>query len=376
MIYYNDIKYLNNYTGKDGDLANVDLDQYRYNKEEKSWKPYAPIKTSLASSLDIIKRSGVFRCDLNESNTLSASASNPILSDFKSSVLMAEPLNESPGEWFSFNDSYGTVMTPLDADIVNSIIFAGNLEVSATLGGDTSKAEYPYAGVGFDILYNASNISQSEKRKLDITSYTGITITYSSTQPLDLQLQSQKSGDGADWFYELPSTNGNKSTITLTWSQFAQPSWVTGTEIRTIPTNCLTNMTFQYATQQTTIIFTLYEISLVGDGVLVPIKISLSNDYSNYCLQSIEKWFDLYYIESDDGRYGRIKWLDSEHDDPLITVSESMGYAIKLATIASKLGNDDIYYQRISKLVEFWNNNLDTNGLMDWKVSGWRAYHC
>lgn len=41
-----------------------------------------------------------------------------------------------------------------------------------------------------------------------------------------------------------------------------------------------------------------------------------------------------------------------------------------MAVIASGFGDSEKYEAIVDRLLAFWNNNLDANGLMDWKVSG------
>jgi endo-1,4-beta-D-glucanase Y len=114
----------------------------------------------------------------------------------------------------------------------------------------------------------------------------------------------------------------------------------------------------------------MISIYLKGTGTFLAQGITLDSKYGDTCLDEIDAWFDAYYVESSDSRYGRIKWLDDNHSDPLVTVSEGMGYGIKLAVIASGLGDSEVYQKRVDRLLAFWNNNLDANGLMDWQVSG------
>ncbi|MDD4184863.1 MAG: glycosyl hydrolase family 8, partial [Candidatus Izemoplasmatales bacterium] len=125
-----------------------------------------------------------------------------------------------------------------------------------------------------------------------------------------------------------------------------------------------------YDTEQSSITFGMSSIYLKGTGTFLAQGITLDSKYGDTCLDEIDAWFDSYYVESSDSRYGRIKWLDDNHSDPLVTVSEGMGYGIKLAIIASGLGDSEKYQKRVDRLLAFWNNNLDANGLMDWKVSG------
>lgn len=370
MISFDDTTLLNKYVGKDGELACVGCDRYRYNLNEKSWKPYSPIRTSLASSLSAIARSGSFRTALNTANSLSVTSTDPLLSNFTSNKLMSCLIGKQPGRWYAFCDLYGSSITPDNDGISQHITVNKSLSVTSVLQGDSTAGEYPYSGVGFDFTYNDDGIAQSVKNALDISTYTGITLTYSSSQILKLCLQSQESGDGADWFYSLPSTSGAQSTVTLLWSQFAQPTWATGTQIRTIPTDRITNVTLQYDTEQSTITFGVFSVYLKGIGAFLPQGITLDSTYEDTCLEEIDAWFDAYYVESSDARYGRIKWLDENHTDPLLTVSEGIGYGIKLAVIASGLGNSEKYQKRVDRLLAFWNNNLDSNGLMDWQVSG------
>lgn len=58
MVCFDTIVLMNKCTGKEGEIACVGCDRYRFNTSENSWKPYSPIRSSLASSLDLIKRSG------------------------------------------------------------------------------------------------------------------------------------------------------------------------------------------------------------------------------------------------------------------------------------------------------------------------------
>jgi endo-1,4-beta-D-glucanase Y len=370
MIGFNTVEELNNYKGKDGEINYVGCDRYRYNLNEKSWKPFSPIMTGLASSISAITRSGSFRTSLNTENSIAETSTDPLLSNFTSNKLMSSLIGKQPGRWYGFCDLYGTVIAPINSEIEAYIASNGFLQFISTTGGDPSAGEYPYSGVGCDLTYNDEGSLQSVKVPVNISTYTGITLTYWSSQALKVCLQSQESGDGADWFYSLPSTAGVHTTVTLLWSQFEQPTWASGTQIRTVPIDRMTNITFQYDTEQSVITFGMSSIYLKGTGAFLPQGITLDSIYGDVCLDEIDAWFDSYYVESSDSRYGRIKWLDDNHSDPLVTVSEGMGYGIKLAVIASGLGDSEKYQKRVDRLLAFWNNNLDANGLMDWKVSG------
>lgn len=172
MIGFNTIDELNGYVGKDGEINYVGCDRYRYNLNEKSWKPYSPIRTSLASSLSQIVRSGSFRTTLNTANSLSVTSTDPLLSNFTSNKLMACLIGKQPGRWYAFCDLYGSTITPDNAGISQHIMTNKSLSVTSVLQGDSSAGEYPYSGVGFDLTYNDDGIAQSVKSAIDISTYT------------------------------------------------------------------------------------------------------------------------------------------------------------------------------------------------------------
>jgi len=303
MVCFDTIVLMNKYTGKDGEIACVGCDRYRFNTSEKSWKPYSPIRSSLASSLDLIKRSGTFRTTLNSGNSLSITNTDPLLSNFTSNKLMSSLLGKQPGRWYAFCDLYGSEITPINSDISTYITNNKKLQMTAILAGNSTLGEYPYSGVGCDLTYNEENIAQSTKIPINIFDYSGIIITYWSNKDLKLCLQSIESGDGADWFYLLPSTSGIPTQVTLLWPQFAQPTWASGTQIRTIPIDRMTNITFQYDTENSTITFGLENLYLKGSGQFLQQGITLDTIYEDKCLEEIESWFSTYYIESSDSRY-------------------------------------------------------------------------
>ncbi|QBG48877.1 hypothetical protein EGM51_16265 [Verrucomicrobia bacterium S94] len=77
--------------------------------------------------------------------------------------------------------------------------------------------------------------------------------------------------------------------------------------------------------------------------------------------EAFEIWWGNFYVEN--GNYARIKF-----DDPNYTVSEGIGYGMLLAVYMSS--DTTSYQDEFDKLWAYYNNFLDDNGLMHWKIDG------
>lgn len=329
------------------------------------------LSTKIAKSADEAISTGFYSAPLNIKNTLSVSSLDTLISNCNQETLLCtKPGLASKGVWSMYLDPYGSTINHTKANIGDHLKYTGQLDVSIALLGDNS-SHYPYAGVYFDLTNNgASATTPTNKAVFDISSYTGITITYQSTVAFKIQLEGTADNDGANWFYTVP-VSASKTTINITWAQFAQPGWVSGVQIRAIPTNKLCGIKFQYDTMQSSCSFTLYSVGFKGTGPFMVSTTSVSQKYINKALHSINTWFDKFYIENDTKTQGRIAWISGTNVDYSVTVSEGIGYGMLLAMIgASSTNTGEVYRKRLDRLWEYYKANTDGNGLMNWKVSG------
>lgn len=72
-------------------------------------------------------------------------------------------------------------------------------------------------------------------------------------------------------------------------------------------------------------------------------------------------WLNNFYAEN--GSVARIKW-----DTPTLTVSEGIGYGMLIMVYMDNAVNNT--QAKFDKLWQCYKNNLDGNGLMNWKISG------
>jgi endo-1,4-beta-D-glucanase Y len=328
------------------------------------------VQTFSADSADLDK-TGFFIAPLNTGNTLVVSSTNTVISKCnQAAILCTNPAAKGVGLFHAFVDSYGSTVTPTEANLDTAAQTDGMLNVDIVLLGDAGP-HYPYAGVVLDFTKTSAGALPANKATFDVSAYTGVKITYKSTTAFKLQLEGNPDNDGANWFFAMPSTAGVDSTITILWSQFAQPGWVSGGQVRVKPLAALTALKFQYDTMQSSCSFTLKNIEFVGTGPFITAPTALPESYDAVTAKLVKKWFDNFYIESPDGKQGRAKWISGTNVDPEITVSEGIGYGMLVALLGvrSESANDP-YRKKLDKMWAFYQANVDNHGLMNWKTSG------
>lgn len=327
-------------------------------------------ETFAAESADI-KKTGFFIAPLNTGNTLAVSSTNtPISKCNQASILCTNPAATGIGLFHSYCDPYGSTITPTEANLDTAAQTDGMLNVTIALLGDAGP-HYPYAGLTLDFTKTNAGALPANKATFDVSSYTGLKITYSALTAFKIQLEGNPDNDGANWFYTLPSTAGVDSTVTVLWTQFAQPGWVGGGQVRVRPLAALAALKFQYDTMQSSCTFTLKNIEFVGTGPFITAPTALPESYDALTKRCVKKWFDTFYIESSDGTQGRVKWFSGTNLDPEITVSEGIGYGMLLAMIGvTSASANDPYRKKLDKMWAFYQANVDNHGLMNWKTSG------
>ena len=206
-----------------------DPSQYLYNATTLSWgKISAAMATSAATSPDTLESTGFFLSTTDTGVIELPAYTNPTGGDVEvtkcnSVSLLCSVSDAAPkGALFSYVDDLGSTVSPPVRGL-QPTLDTGELTVALTLLGDSTIAEYPYAGVGFDFILS-EDLDVPDKPVVDVSSYTGFTVTYKSDAPLKLQLKDRKSKDGAAWFSTLP-ISATKVTTALVWADFAQPEW-------------------------------------------------------------------------------------------------------------------------------------------------------
>ena len=328
-----------------------------------------PTTTKTTTSINTPTSTGFYVAPINTTNTLSVSSTGTTISNCnQGSLLCTKPGLNSQGQWTSYVDSYGSTINHTSTSIAADMTSAGNLAVSIVLLGDTT-SHYPYAGVSFDLTNNGTSAVVGNKTTFDCSAYTGITISYLATTSFKLQLEGNSDTDGANWFYQVP-VSATQTTITILWSQFAQPTWVSGNQVRTIPKAALDGIKFQYDTAQSSCAFTLFSVSFAGTGPFIAGTSTVSPTYSSIALTKINSWFNHFYVENSTNTQGRITWISGTNVDPTVTVSEGIGYGMLLALIAcSSTSLSEQYRQRFDRMWAYYQASADSNGLMNWKMS-------
>jgi endo-1,4-beta-D-glucanase Y len=331
------------------------------------------LKAKVATNPSAASGTGFFLAPTNTDSTLSVSSTDTLISACDRTNLYCTKPGFTLGNWTVYNDALGSTITPADVPAMAAAMGAsGYLSVSMALLGNSAAAQYPYGGVSFD-LTNNNGAATGSKATVDISDYTGITITYTSTKAIKLQLEGNADTDGANFFYTLPIA-ATQTTVTVLWTQFAQPGWVSGAQIRTKPlSNCCT-IKFQYDTEQTACEFVLYDVRFKGTGPFISAPTALNAKYTAATYALINKWFNSYYEENGTQTMGRIKWVSGDTPDPTLTVSEGISYGMMLAVIASRsTATSDTYRKRFDRMWAYYNFYADGNGLMHWKVSGFNG---
>lgn len=376
IITYESIEAMNASSPSGGTKGMVvgDPSQYLYNAVTLAWgKVSEAMATSAATSPDTIESTGFF---LSTTDTgvieLPASTVPPhgdvLLTQANSLALLASTGDSAPqGALFSFVDDLGSTVSPQVRGL-QPTLETGELTVSITLLGDSATGAYPYAGVGFDFIMS-EGLDVPEMPVFDVSSYAGFTVSYKSDVAIKLQLKDRASKDGAAWFATLP-ISATKVTTVLTWADFAQPDWASGPSVRDIPTSALIGLQFQYDTEKSSANFTLYSIVINGTGQLFHTGITLATQktYTEKVKEYVSSWFSLFYEENATKTQGRIRWSDQNHDGSE-TVSEGISYGMTFAAFMADTPSS-LYVDRFDRMWAYWNANLSSKGLMNWRVVG------
>jgi hypothetical protein len=169
------------------------------------------------------------------------------------------------GYWYNYIDGYGSTMSPNDSASMVNQFGDGILSVNINLAAEiAASSQYPYAGVGFDFINNG-NIPDASKATVNLTSWQGVSVKYTASTAVILEMGEARTADGAEWFCLLPATFGTQTEQCL-WSNFAQPSWVSGANVRPMPTAAVTGFKFAYKTGSSSTNFALDEIKMIGNG--------------------------------------------------------------------------------------------------------------
>jgi endo-1,4-beta-D-glucanase Y len=318
-----------------------------------------------------IPSTGFFIAPLNTGNTLTVSSTNTPITKFnQSSLLCTNPSTSGVGLMHAYVDTYGSTITPTEANLDATMQSVGYLDVSIALLGDAGP-HYPYAGIAVDLSKTNAGAATATKATFDVSSYTGVKVTYQASTAIKLQLEGNADTDGANFFYSLPATSGSDSTVTVLWANFSQPGWVSGGQVRTIPKAALCSIKFQYDTMQSSCTFKLKSLSFTGTGPFISAPTDISSTYDEVTKKYIKSWFDKFYVESSDKKQGRIKWISGTNVDPEITVSEGIGYGMLVALMGVRSASaNDPFKIKFDRMWAFYKANEDNKGLMNWKTSG------
>ena len=376
-INYENIKAMKASSPEDGTIGIVSNSEtnsiFKYYSSAKNWVLLMDAPPTLVShDPDIINENGNYLTTITQ-DTSSDTVQNTdvLLSDCAHQTLLSATVRDlgNVGSWYCYVDSHGSTVSPTDATIREQMATDGNLKVTLSLKGDPTQGLYPFGGVGFDFVNNGTKAT-SAKETVDVSSYTGFLLRYSSDGPFFIKLSDAKGDDGATYMVELPGTAGVVVDKVLAWSDFAQPSWASGAIIRELPSKALIGLQIQQTNSDTDVSFTLYRLQMQGTGALVPCGITPKIEYKAKALDMIDQWLDRYYLENSDNTLARIRWVSGNNNDPELTVSEGIGYGMLLCVSAATTMVGDTYHEKFKKLYAYWNVNLDAKGLMNWKVSG------
>lgn len=117
------------------------------------------------------------------------------------------------------------------------------------------------------------------------------------------------------------------------------------------------------------LVFFILTISLYGETIFsFPQKIKyygnvvIDNNYDDSVQNIYEYWLKNYYEESSDGKLARVKWDQLDK-----TVSEGIGYGMLIMVYMDNEVNNT--RPKFNKLWSYYNNFLDDNKLMHWKIN-------
>jgi hypothetical protein len=135
------------------------------------------------------------------------------------------------GYWFAYDDQGdkgsstvtcgGTLMEK--GDEFGPCMESGPVDVDFNVVAAVPNGDYNpfgFAGIGFNILDGGD-----EKLPEDLSSYSGLSISYTSAEDMYVQVVDDEVAVG--YAVHAAKINGGESSATLPWSKFKQPSWKT-----------------------------------------------------------------------------------------------------------------------------------------------------
>lgn len=178
------------------------------------------------------------------------------------------------GYWYTYADEYGTTISPVpnsQSAIENAFTTGnGSVKVNFNITDNLGTDEYPYSGFGFDFYnYEGQEVADLVKKTVDLSGYTGLTVTYSSDIDVSIEMGEARTADGAEYACLLFSTGGETSTATCTWADFTRPGWAEELDqgSPSVPKSAVTGFKFSYKVKGTTGYINLSEVRLDGSGV-------------------------------------------------------------------------------------------------------------
>jgi hypothetical protein len=181
------------------------------------------------------------------------------------------------GFYFTTVDAYGSTITPDSASL--ALHAMAPLTVTMNRVPDNAALnQYSYALLGVNFA--------DPKGAVNISTYPGIGVTYSSTSGMNLVLD-DGAEDGAEYFCTLPPTVGQSTKFCSFATDFVQPAWA-ATNVppltRPIPLTALYGIQFKAASAGIKDI-SLYSLALDG----VPVSLSprtMQNSELNFALNN------------------------------------------------------------------------------------------
>lgn len=131
--------------------------------------------------------------------------------------------NNSGGSWFGFPfaaDQYKSLFNPMTQQL-GYVALQYNLK-DPTVTGQTGDL-FNFVGVGF-------NLVNENKEGMDISTINGLCVTYTSDDPVSLEIASAETPDGKECAAPLLAQSSPAPVSVNFTSDFAQPSWMAATE--------------------------------------------------------------------------------------------------------------------------------------------------
>ncbi|WP_173380293.1 hypothetical protein [Fibrobacter succinogenes] len=142
--------------------------------------------------------------------------------------------NKDGGWWYKYDDQENGGASSLEwetepgekGDMTPVVEICGGVCGSFSLGGSEDLGYNGYVGFAFGFGKNDSYSGDASKMK-------GICVEYKATAPIIIELGLTRAAEraigSANPAYELPKST-TADVVNITWAQFAQPDWYTGTK--------------------------------------------------------------------------------------------------------------------------------------------------